>query len=81
VTVQPDTATIAPLATIVLTATVRDASGSVVSSPVSWTSSNSAVAQVASDGTVTGLLPGTAVITATSGTASGSATITVKIGG
>ncbi len=78
VTVSPDTATIAPSGTVQLTAVVRDPSGAVINPSVSWTSSNNAVAQVNSSGKVTGLLPGSAVITAKAGSATGTATITVK---
>ena len=53
-----------------LTATVSDGR------KVSWSSSNSSVATV-SGGTVTGVKPGTAVITATAGTASAECTVTV----
>lgn len=78
VQVIPDTATIGVLGTVKLTAVVRDPSGAIINTSVSWSSSNNAVARVASDGTVTGLIPGTAIITAKSGSATGTATITVK---
>lgn len=82
VTVSPDAATLGLSDTVKLTAVVRDQSGVVVNAAVTWSSSNTAVAQVASDGTVTsGLLPGSAVITAQAGAASGTATITVRLGG
>jgi uncharacterized protein YjdB len=51
----------------------------VVNNPtVSWSSGSPLIAGVSSNGLVTALLPGTAVITATSGTATGTSTITVK---
>jgi uncharacterized protein YjdB len=78
VTVTPDTATIAPLGTVQLTAVVRDASGTPVNTPVAWSSDNNVVAQVNSSGKVTGLVPGTAIISAKAGSATGTATITVK---
>jgi uncharacterized protein YjdB len=78
VKVIPDTATIGLLGTVTLTAVVRDPSGAIINTSVSWSSSNNVIARVASDGTVTGLLPGTAIITAKSGSATGTATITVK---
>ena len=82
VTVTPGSATLDLLGSVKLTAVVRDPSGAIINSSVSWSSSNVAVALVASDGTVTaGLLEGTAIITAKSGSATGTATITVKIGG
>jgi uncharacterized protein YjdB len=78
VTVTPDTATIAPLGTVQLTAVVRDASGTPVNTPVAWSSDNNVVAQINSSGKVTGLVPGTAIISAKAGSATGTATITVK---
>ena len=59
-------------------ATVRDQSGLVMTGqPVSWSSSDQSVASVAG-GTVTAHLNGTATVTATSGTASASAFVTVQ---
>lgn len=78
VTVTPDTATIAPLGTVQLTAVVTDASGTPINTPVAWSSDNNVVAQVNSSGKVTGLVPGTAIISAKAGSATGTATITVK---
>jgi uncharacterized protein YjdB len=78
VTVTPDTATIAPLGTVQLTAVVKDASGSPINTPVAWSSDNNVIAQVNSSGKVTGLVPGTAIISAKAGSATGTATITVK---
>jgi uncharacterized protein YjdB len=78
VTVTPSTATIAPFSSVTLTATVRNAQGAIITANVTWSTSNALVANVSSNGTVSGLLPGTAVITATSSNATGSATITVK---
>jgi alpha-tubulin suppressor-like RCC1 family protein/uncharacterized protein YjdB len=87
VVISPNPATVAAGDTIILTATVRDASGYLVPDPsVTWTSSVPAVATVAPFGsagvgrafaTVTGVSPGTATITATSGAASGTAATTV----
>ena len=77
--VQPDTATIAPLGSVQLAAVVRDGTGAVINNaPVSWSSGSPLIAVVDSKGLVSALLPGTAVITATSGQATGTATITVK---
>ena len=60
------------------TATLRDAQGNVLTGrPVVWTTSNSNVATVSQSGAVTTVGAGTAAIIATSGTAGGSATITV----
>jgi chitinase len=60
------------------TAALTDASGNVLSGRVvTWTSSVTAVATIAGDGTVLAVAPGTSVITATSEGKTGSATITV----
>ena len=78
VTVSPSTATIAVLGTVTLTATVRDPSGAIITTPVTWSTSNALIAGVSSSGVVSGLLPGTVTITAKSGSATGTATVTVK---
>jgi len=81
-TVTPDTATIAPLGTVQLTAVVRDGNGAIITPGINWSTNNSAVAKVSSNGKVTALVPGVAVITAKTGSgstlATGTATITVK---
>jgi len=88
VTVSPAQASVGAAGdTINLVATVRDASGRLLDHPsVVWTSSDAAVATVAGDSsgnagrafaTVTGVSPGGVTITATSGTASGTASVTV----
>lgn len=80
VTVAPPSATIHVTQTVALTATVKDTGGKVVTNhPVTWTSSNSLVASVSSSGVVTGLLPGTATITASADGKSGSSLITVTL--
>lgn len=62
------------------TATARDSADTAIPGrAVTWATSNPLVATVSSAGVVTGLLPGTAVITATAEGKSGSATITVTI--
>lgn len=79
VTVTPNAATIPPFGNVQLTATVRDPSGAIISASVSWTSSNPLVAGVSSTGRVTaGPFTGTVTITAKSGSAEGTAAITVK---
>ncbi len=66
-------------ATTQITATLRDSSGNVVTNrPITWTSSNAAVATVNQSGLVTAAGYGSAVITATSGTAAGTVTIQVS---
>src|SRR2546428_829023 len=62
-----------------LTATPKDANGNPLSGrAVSWTTSNSAVATVSAGGLVTGLVVGSATITATSEGQSGTAAVTVS---
>ncbi len=62
-----------------LTATVRDSSGNVISgAPITWTTSNAAVASVSANGTVTGVAIGDAVVTAHSGAQVGSSNVTVQ---
>jgi uncharacterized protein YjdB len=70
VTVTPNSATLDILGRVKLTAVVRDPSGTIINPSVSWSSSNTLVAQVASDGTVTAMFTqGTAIISARYGTA------------
>lgn len=62
------------------TATLRDASGAIVTGRnIAWTSSAPLIASVTSSGAILGLLPGSATITATSEGKSGSATISVQL--
>ena len=60
------------------TATLRDASGNVLSGQtIAWTSSNTGVASVSASGLVTAVAAGSATIVATSGGKTGSAALTV----
>jgi len=88
VTLTPTQTTVAAFDTIILAATVRDGSGKVIEVPsVTWTTSDAGVATAQSFwpgsasavrfGTVLGVSPGSVTITATSGTASAAAVITV----
>ncbi|HZG77109.1 MAG TPA: type I pullulanase, partial [Paenibacillus sp.] len=62
-----------------LTAVVKDQYGQPMNGiPVSWSSSNSAVAGVAANGVVTGLAEGTATITASAGQVETAVTLQVK---
>lgn len=80
VTVNPPAATVTVAQSVTLTATVRDESGATMSGVVvSWTTDKPLTAAVSQSGVVTGLLPGTATITASSGGKSGTATITVQL--
>ena len=85
VEVVPMFATVAALDTIMLSATVRNAAGQVLVEypPMTWVSTAPAVATVAPSSygsgwaTVTGVSPGSATITATTGAARGTVSITV----
>src|SRR3989441_968895 len=78
VAVTPASATIQVGQTQQLAATLKDASGNTLSGrAVSWSSATPSVASVSSNGLVTGLAAGSAVITATSEGQSGTAAITV----
>jgi len=80
ITITPTSATIGVFGgTVSLTAVVRDPSGAIINNAqVTWTTSNGLIASVTSNGKVTGHLPGTATITAKSGSATATATITVQ---
>jgi trimeric autotransporter adhesin len=79
VTVAPPTKAMLVTQNFALTPTVKDSVGNVVTDrPVSWSSNNIPVATVSAAGVVTAAAPGTAIITATSETKSGTSTITVS---
>ncbi len=80
VAVSPATAEIAALgATVQLTAEVRDQNGQVMAGAVvAWSSGDASVVTVETTGLVTAVANGVATVTATSGPASGSATVTVE---
>lgn len=79
VNVSPPNAQLASIgATVQLTATVLDQRGQPMAGvSVTWGSSDAGVASVAANGTVTAVANGNASITATSGSASGTANVTV----
>lgn len=79
VQVSPSEAELAPGGTLTLTATARDASNAVIAgAPLTWNSTNEAVASVSVSGVVTALAEGTATISATAASgASASANISV----
>ena len=80
VTVSPATASVGVGKTAQLGVTLRDANGNILTGRVvTWGSSNTAVATVTSSGLVTGVVAGTASITATSEGQSGTAAITVSV--
>jgi len=80
VMVTPATVTVNVAFTTTLTATVRDVNDAVVANaPVTWSSDGPLIASVSQAGVVTGLLPGTATVTASSGGKSGTAAVTVQL--
>ena len=77
VTITPSTATLTIGQIAVLTATLRDASGAVLTGrAITWASANSGIATVDGTGTVTAIAAGTTMISATSEGVSGTATVT-----
>lgn len=64
--------------TLRLAATVEDANGTVLDHPVTWSSSDTSVARIASTGLITAWGAGSATITATSDSASASVPLTVN---
>jgi uncharacterized protein YjdB len=80
VSLNPTSASLSVAATTTLSATARDANGTAIpGAPISWSSDKPATAAVSQSGVVTGLLPGSATITASSGGKTATATITVSL--
>jgi uncharacterized protein YjdB len=80
IVVAPTSVTVTAGQTSQLTATVKDASGSVISgAPVAWTVDKPAVAIVGSTGLVAGQSAGTATVTATSGAVHVDVPVTVTL--
>jgi hypothetical protein len=78
VSVQPTSGNVDVGSTLQLTATTRDAGGSVLTGrPITWTSSNTSVATVSGSGLVSGVAAGTATVTASAEGKSGTSSITV----
>jgi len=78
VTVSPASASVPAGSALQLTATPKDAAGNPLSGrTIAWSSSNTAVATVSSSGLVSGVVAGSATITAMSEGQSGTAAITV----
>jgi M6 family metalloprotease-like protein len=78
VSITPPSSQLVPGATVPLTATARDAGGTLISGrTVTWTSNAQAVATVNGNGVVTAITAGTATIQATVSGVVGSATVTV----
>ncbi len=79
VTISPSSASVEQGATVQLTATARNASGTAIPGQVfTWSSTNTAVATVNSSGVVSGVGAGTATIRATTSGVTGNATVTVS---
>jgi len=82
ISVSPTTLALVPGESQVLAAVARDAGGAtIVGVAITWSSSAPSVATIANDGRVTALTPGSATVTATSGTVSGTTSLTVGEGG
>ena len=80
VEVSPPLATLPIEQTVQFTATPKDADGTALTGrTVTWASSDERVAAVSSSGLVSGLAPGSAVITATSDGKSGTASVSVLL--
>src|SRR5207245_4576237 len=78
VTVSPAPASVQAGQTLQLTATPKDVNGNPLTGrTITWSSSNTSVATVNSSGLVSGVVAGSATITATSEGQSGTAAITV----
>jgi hypothetical protein len=78
VTLTPGSATVNEGQTLQLAATLKDANGNILTGrSITWSSSNSSAATVNATGLVTGVVAGSASITATSEGKSGSSAITV----
>jgi uncharacterized protein YjdB len=78
VTVAPSTVNLYVSQTAQLTATPRDAAGQPLSRPVTWSSSAGTIVAVSPTGFITGIMPGTAIIRATSEGVTGTAVVTVS---
>lgn len=78
VIVSPAVLNLFPTNQTQLTVLILDSFGTSMSRPVSWISSNDAVASVSADGIVTAVAAGSATITATADNRRGSATILVS---
>ncbi|GMV07418.1 MAG: hypothetical protein AMXMBFR53_36930 [Gemmatimonadota bacterium] len=79
VRIVPDTASVSVGGTKAYAALVKDRYGiAVAGATVAWTSSDPAVATVSATGVVTGVALGSAVLTATSGAKSDTASVTVR---
>jgi uncharacterized protein YjdB len=79
ITVSPATASVVAGSTQTFTADTRDQYGNPFPTTVTWSSSNTAVGTIDSNGLFTAIAAGTTTITASSGSVSGTATATVRL--
>jgi trimeric autotransporter adhesin len=80
ITISPPSATVNVAWTTTLSATARDLNGNAIpGSTFTWSTSNASIATVSANGVVTGVAPGAATISATSGGKTASASITVQL--
>jgi uncharacterized protein YjdB len=79
ITVSPTNATVFEGNTKTYNATTLDQNGIALNATVTWSSSNYSVGTIASTGVFTAVAAGTTTITAESGGASGTATVTVML--
>jgi hypothetical protein len=78
VTVHPGAVTLQVGDTLTLRAVARDAEGDSLARPITWTSERPAGVYVDARGRITGMEPGIVRVTATAGSRSGFATVTVQ---
>jgi trimeric autotransporter adhesin len=83
IVVAPPTPSILENTTLQMTAagTYDDGSTKTITGSAQWSTSDTSIVKISSSGVVTGLAPGTASISASSGTVSGSTTVVVTIAG
>lgn len=81
ISLQPTSITLQRNTSAVITPTIKDAAGNVLAGrAITWTSSDTTVARVSGNGTVTGVRIGAATVTATSEGKSASAAVSVTTG-
>lgn len=82
VTLSPMTATLVPSQPLMLSVTLKDSQGALITGrSVTWSSADEAVATISASGAVTALAPGSVKLTATVDGKSAQATVTVVDGG
>ncbi|HKR09486.1 MAG TPA: Ig-like domain-containing protein [Gemmatimonadaceae bacterium] len=77
VTVSPSAPSVQVGSTVQLSAVTRDANGNILTGrTITWSSNNTGIATVSASGLVTAVAAGTAIITASCGSANGTSTVT-----